>query len=232
MTPEQQQELRDAFIREFEGTQNARTDLHAKFSEQGVRLIEHRKKVMEAVITVGAAFIAAPLIFGTTSNKEFYTIGLSLLIFTIIFTLLHLKESVDEDEARTVETRNKLLPILERRLVKIKEYLSRQTLDPKDASDYWGYRQSEDQSEDMKRSAEANQKELEFVAKKRLDYPSSLIMLLFTSGVFFILSSIFFPNINWAVIVLVEVLLVMITASGFATEVIQIYAKCINLMKL
>ena len=110
------QQLRDSFEREFQGSQDARSKLHARFAEQGTRLIEHRKRLIEIVITVSAGFIAAPVVFKIEPDPGLYRTGLLLLISTIIFSLLHLREAVDSDEAQTAQTRNLLLPVLDRRI--------------------------------------------------------------------------------------------------------------------
>lgn len=121
MDKEQEKTIRDAFVRELGGAGEAKTALVTNLSEQGIRLVEHRKKIMELVITVSAAFIATPELFDIDiRNEQLYYIGLVVLIFNIIFVILHLRESLDVDEARSVGTITKLLGVIERRIDKLK----------------------------------------------------------------------------------------------------------------
>lgn len=224
-------QIKEAFEREFRSAQDARSELHAKFAEQGVRLIEHRKRLVEVVITVSAAVIAAPAVFKITPDPRLYDIGLTLLVVTIVFALLHLREHVDTDEARTAQTRNVLLPILNRRIEKLKEYLQKDDLSQDDAASYQKYREEEDYSKEMNELTKENEEKIATLHIKAIDYPSSLIMLLFTSGAFFVVISVLFQNLSIPVILLLEVFIMIITATNSADKVTRLYANVLSFFR-
>jgi len=225
------QTLRDGFFREFEGTQDARTKLHESFSKQGTQLIEYRKKLVEIIITVSAAFIAAPAVFKIEPSHDLYHTGLLLLIFTVIFSLLHLREHVDADEAKSVGLRNKLLSVLNGRMDEIKKYLKKSALDQNDAISYRQYREKEDYSEEMNNLTKINQQALDAIPLKAMDYTTCFILFLFTSGAFFVVISILFQNIQLPLIILIEILLSIITATNSANKLTTIYAKIVSFLK-
>lgn len=223
-----QDEIRDQFIKEFEGTQDSRSDFHTKFSEQGVRLIEHRKKVIETTILVSAGLIAVSGILDLIKNTTLYHWGLALTIITIIFSLLFLKEHVDMDEAQSIATRNTLLPILDNRIVELKKYLSKPSLTLKDLTDYQKYRENEDSPAHVKEMNDQNQRNLETVQFRKNDSPTSLIMFLFISSMSFVLLSILFCYISIVIIIIIELFILIITSNNVALRIADGYSRLIR----
>jgi type IV secretory pathway TrbL component len=66
---------------------------------------------------------------------------------------------------------------------------------------------------------------------KGIDYPSALIMLLFTSGTFFIAISILFPSMNLAIIFFAQILIIFITMTNFSTKITSFYSKLVIFLK-
>ena len=117
----------------------------------------------------------------------------------------------------------------------MKEYLSKSSLGPSDALEYQKYRQQEDNSEEMTNRVQLNERDIKSLSQRALDYPSALIMFLFTSGAFFILISILLRNPEpfpcALTIISVEILLVITTATNSAANFTAVYAKIIGRLK-
>ena len=232
MTPQEiDTKIREGFNKEFQGTQDARSELHANFSKQGIRLIEYRKDLIKTIAIISAGLLATPKFLDITPNSKLYLIGLGLLIFTVIFSLLNSKESIDIDEAQTAFTRSKLLPILNRRLEKIKEFQFKPLLNTTDTEVYRKYRESEDHSDEIKNLTNKNEADLENLHIKVIDYPSSLVFLLFISGTFFVSISMFFPCIKFPMILASEIIILFLTCTNFSSRVVGYYAKFVIFLK-
>ncbi len=232
MTPQEiETKIREGFNREFQGTQDSRSELHASFSKQGIKLLDHRKELIKTVAIISTGLIATPKFLDITPDPRLYFIGLSLLIATILFSLLNSRENIDIDEARTVFVRSKLLPILDRRIEKLKEYLSKSSFNADDLRTYQEYRESEDSSEEMKKLKSENDQELENIPIKAIDYASSLVMLLFISGTFFISVSMVLPSISLFGIACVEILIISMTITNFSNKILIGYSKLVTSLK-
>ena len=232
MTPQEiEDKIRGGFNNEFLTTQDARSELHARFSEQGIRLIEYRKELIKTVAIVSAGLIATPKFLNITPNADLYLIGLCLLIVTVIFSLLNSRENIDIDEAQTAFTRSKLLPILNERLKKIKEYLFKDSLSAADAEEYRKYRESNDYSDEMNKLVKENESKIQNIHVKAIDYPSSLIMLLFTSGTFFISMSILFPHVTFLAVVFSEIIIIFVTVTNFSNKIVDLYSRLVIFLK-
>ena len=228
-------DIRERFKKEFLDNQETKSKLYSMFSEQGVRLIGYRRDFINSIITVSVAFIVAPRFLNIIYNNKLYITGLLFLIINIIIALLHLRESIDTDEKESFLIMDKLIPILDRRIEKIKEYLSKYKLSEEDLNSYNKYRKEQDYGEDMTNLEKENSQSLKNISLNKINHPTAFLMFLFTSGIFFIFMSVLFKyiciKISIIIIILVEIFLIFITATDSSNEIFKIYAKFIKWLK-
>ena len=79
----------------------------------------------------------------------------------------------------------------------------------------------------MKKLTSKNEAELENLHVKVIDYPSSLILLFFLSGTFFISVSMIFPYIKLPMIIVCEVIILFVTSTNFSSKIVDYYARLI-----
>ena len=184
--------------------------------DQKLKAIEEKRKLFRTVIELSAGIIIAPEIFNLTHDRHFYFVGVGILSATVVFIVLLFREIIDGDFEGLQRSEDDMVAVLDRKISILEKYIRAGIFTYE--TDKNQYNETIETSE-AKKLAELDQRlknNRENRDKLPKDYTGELIMFLFLSGTFWVLAGILPQFFSWALAVLVEILILIITSINSA----------------
>jgi len=208
-----------------------RNEMNKNLVNRRIETVNQRRDFLKFIVYLIAAIIGSSYFLNVSKSRIHYFTGIILLVSVIVFIILYLRETLDIDDINLRDLQDKYNLILDEKSDFVLNYITTKKYSDIDMENYFRELKNLSCAKELANDVKKDREAMKNRGKELLDYSGELIVFLFLSGIFFIVSSVFPSHFNWIIILFGEIIILLVACTNFAKLISRIFSFVINYIK-